>query len=145
MIGYHLASVFELPRYQFDRSMEVLKTAAANEGDGADLMQAGIGQQMAQQARMLQTKLPPSAPPLPPKFHVALDGKDAEPQELEAIKNLVAAGKVNRATLVWREGMANGQAGGEQVELKELFQTSPLLLPSCAAKNCFNFDRTRLV
>jgi membrane protease subunit (stomatin/prohibitin family) len=124
--------------YQFDRSMEVLKTAAANEGGGADLMQAGIGlavgaglgQQMAQQAGMLQTKLPPSAPPLPPKFHVALDGKDAGPQEIEAIKNLVAAGKVNRATLVWREGMANWQAAGEQAELKELFQTNPPPLPS---------------
>jgi membrane protease subunit (stomatin/prohibitin family) len=126
--------------YQFDRSMEVLKTAAANEGGGAGLMQAGvglavgagIGQQMAPQAAQLVTKLPPGAtPPLPTavKFHVAVGNQDIGETELESIKKLVAEGKVNRSTLVWRDGMAGWQAAESQVELKGLFQVSPPPLP----------------
>ncbi len=127
--------------YQFDRSMEVLKTAAANEGGGAGLLQAGvglavgagIGQQLAPQAAQLVTKLPPGAtPPLPAtvKFHVAVGNQDIGETELEAIKKLVAEGKVNRTTLVWRDGMAGWQAAESQVELKGLFQASPPPLPS---------------
>ena len=126
--------------YQFDRSMEVLKTAAANEGGGAGLMQAGvglavgagIGQQMAPQAAQLVTKLPPGAtPPLPTvvKFHVAVGNQDIGETELEAIKKLVSEGKVNRTTLVWRDGMANWQEAESQAELKGLFQASPPPLP----------------
>ena len=126
--------------YQFDRSMEVLKTAAANEGGGAGLMQAGvglavgagIGQQMAPQAAQLVTKLPPGAtPPLPVavKFHVAVGNQDIGETELETIKTLVAEDKVNRTTLVWRDGMASWQAAESQAELRGLFQTSPPPLP----------------
>ena len=126
--------------YQFDRSMEVLKTAAANEGGGAGLMQAGvglavgagIGQQMATQSGLLQTKLPPGAtPPLPAavKFHVAVGNQDIGETELEVIKKLVAEGKVSRSTLVWRDGMATWQEAESQVELKGLFQASPPPLP----------------
>ena len=126
--------------YQFDRSMEVLKTAAANEGGGAGLMQAGvglavgagIGQQMTQQSGLLQNKLPPGAtPPLPVlvKFHVAVGGQDIGETELEAIKKLVAEGKVNRSTPVWRDGMASWQAAETQAELKGLFATQPPPLP----------------
>jgi membrane protease subunit (stomatin/prohibitin family) len=122
--------------YQFDRSMDVLKTAAANEGGGAGLMQAGvglavgagIGQQMIQQSGLLQTKLPPDAPPPIPtamKYHVAIENKDIGNIEFEAIKKLVAEGKVNRATLVWRDGMANWQAAEIQPELRVLFQSNP--------------------
>ena len=121
--------------YQFDRSMEVLKTAAANEGGGAGLMQAGvglavgagIGQQMAPQAAQLVTKLPPGAtPPLPGvvKFHVSVGNQDIGETELEAIKKLVAEGKVNRATLVWRDGMAGLAGGGNTGGIEEGFSTA---------------------
>jgi len=129
--------------YQFDRSMEVLKTAAANEGGGAGLMQAGvglavgagIGQQMAPQAAQLVTKLQPGVtPPLPTvvKFHVAVGNRDIGETELEAIKKLVADGKVNRTTLVWRDGMAGWQAAETQAELNGLFQANPPPIPPCA-------------
>jgi membrane protease subunit (stomatin/prohibitin family) len=129
--------------YQFDRSMEVLKTAAANEGGGAGLMQAGvglavgagIGQQMAPQAAQFVTKLPPGAtPPLPTvaKFHVAVGNQDIGETELEAIKKLVAEGKVNRTTLVWRDGMAGWQAAETQAELNGLFQANPPPIPPVA-------------
>lgn len=126
--------------YQFDRSMEVLKTAAANEGGSAGLMQAGvglavgavIGQQITQQGGQLVTKLPPGATPLLPavvKYHVSIGNQDIGETELEAIKKLVAEGKVNRTTLVWRDGMAGWQAAETQAELKGLFQANPPPLP----------------
>jgi len=93
---------------------------------------AGIGQQMTQQSGLLQTKLPPSAtPPLPTvvKFRVAVGGQDIGETELEAIKKLVADGKVNRSTLVWRDGMASWQAAESQADLKGLFQANPPPLP----------------
>lgn len=124
--------------YQFDRSMDVLKTAAANEGGGANLMQAGvglavgagIGQRMAEQAGQLVTKLPPGAtpPPVPSavvKFRVAVGNQDIGETEIEAIKKLVAEGKVKRSTLVWKDGMANWQTAESQPELKSLFQSAP--------------------
>ena len=79
---------------------------------------------MTQQGGLLVTKLPPGAtPPLPAtlKFHVAVGNQDIGGTELEAIKKLVAEGKVNRATLVWRDGMANWQAAESQAELAGLF------------------------
>jgi hypothetical protein len=87
---------------------------------------------MATQSGLLQTKLPPGAtPPLPAvvKFHVAVGNQDIGETELEAIQKLVADGKVNRKTLVWRDGMASWQAAESQAELKGLFQANPPPLP----------------
>jgi hypothetical protein len=87
-----------------------------------------FGIQTTQQGGQLVTKLPPGAPPPMPavvKFHVAVSNQDIGETELEAIKKLAAEGKVNRTTLVWRDGMASWQAAESQVELKGLFQISP--------------------
>jgi hypothetical protein len=85
-------------------------------------------------AGQLVTKLPPGAtsPPVPPaavKYRVAIGNQDIGETELEAIRKLVAEGKVNRATLVWKDGMANWQAAESQPELKTLFQSPPPLPP----------------
>ena len=129
--------------YQFDKSMDVLKTAAGNEGAGSTLMQTGmglgmgmmIGNQVGQQAGQMITQLPPGAtPPLPVvvKFHVSVGNQDIGETELEAIKKLVGEGKVNRKTLVWRDGMASWQEAESQAELKGLFESQPPALPPVA-------------
>ena len=110
--------------YQFDRSMEVLKTAAANEGGGAGLMQAGIGlavgagigQQMAQQAGNLVTQLPPAL-----QFNVAVDGKSTGPFNATQLQQMLAAGTFNAASLVWRQGMTNWQPANNVSDLAGLF------------------------
>jgi len=121
--------------YQYDRSMEVLKTAAANEGGGAGLMQAGIGlavgagigQQMAQQAGLLVTKLPeggtpPPVPQAPPvQFNVAVNGQSTGPFPVAVLQQMMRAGAFGPATLVWRKGMAGWQAAGTVQELAALF------------------------
>ena len=123
--------------YQYDRSMEVLKTAAANEGAGAGagLLQAGvglavgagIGQQIAQQAGMLVTKLPESGTPppvpqaLPVQFNVAVSGQSTGPLPVAVLEQMMRAGAFGAATLVWRQGMAGWQAAGPVPELAALF------------------------
>ncbi|MEI6394650.1 MAG: SPFH domain-containing protein [Verrucomicrobiota bacterium] len=121
--------------YQYDRSMEVLKTAAANEGAGAGLMQAGvglavgtgIGQQMVQQVGLLVTKLPdggtpppvPQAPPL--QFNVAANGQSTGPFLVVVLQQMMRVGAFGVTTLVWRQGMAGWQAAGTVPDLVELF------------------------
>jgi len=132
--------------YQYDRSMEVLKTAAANEGAGAGagLLQAGvglavgagIGQQMAQQAGMLVTKLPeggtpPPVPQAPPaQFNVAVNGQSTGPFPVVVLQQMMRAGAFGPATLVWRQGMAGWQAAGSVPELAGLFAPPPAAPPA---------------
>ncbi|MBM3859204.1 MAG: DUF4339 domain-containing protein [Verrucomicrobia bacterium] len=123
--------------YQYDRSMEVLKTAAANEGGGgAGLMQAGIGlavgaglgQQMAQQAGQMVTQLPPTPPSI--HFHAVSDGKTTGPFAVAVLQQMIAAGTFSAASLVWRQGMAGWQAASTVPELAGLFApTVPTPLP----------------
>jgi membrane protease subunit (stomatin/prohibitin family) len=126
--------------YQYDRSMEVLKTAAANEGGGAGLMQAGvglavgagIGQQMMQQAGQLVTKLPESGPPPPitGQFHVVLNSQASGPFAESVLKQMVTAGTLTPASLVWRTGMGTWQAASTVPELAGLFvPTAPPPVP----------------
>ncbi len=120
--------------YQFDRSMEVLKTAAANEGGGAGLLQAGVGlavgaglgQQMAQQAGNLSSQLPPTL-----SFHVADAGKPLGQFNGTQLHQMVVAGTLKASSLVWRQGMASWQAASSVPELANLFnQAAPPLPPS---------------
>ena len=115
--------------YQFDRSMDVLKTAAANEGGSAGLIQAGvglalgagIGQQMAQQAGNLSTQLPPAL-----AFHVAESGKTSGPFNGAQLQQLIQAGKFNGSSLVWRQGMADWLPANQVSELAGLFTPPPI-------------------
>lgn len=121
--------------YQYDRSMEVLKTAAANEGGGGGLMQAGVGlavgaglgQQMAQQAGLLRPQLAPaSAPPAMPtaaavQFHVVLNGQPLGPVPVAVLQHMIPAGTFSASSIVWRPGMAGWQAASTLPELAVLF------------------------
>jgi hypothetical protein len=81
-------------------------------------------QQYAQQAGQLVTKLPPGAPPPLPaavKYHVVVGNQNISELELEAIKKLVVEGKVNRESLLWREGMAAWIPAFSVPELSGLF------------------------
>jgi len=119
--------------------MEVLKTAAANEGGGMGLMQAGvglavgagIGQQMMQQTGQLVTKLPEGGtpPPVPAQFHVVVNGQASGPFAEPVLRQMVAARTLTATTLVWRTGMAGWQAASTVPELAVLFAPAAPLPP----------------
>ncbi len=127
--------------YQFDKSMDVLKTAAGNEGPGAMIMQTGmglgmgmlVGTQVGQQAGQMLTHLPApgtAAPPpvpqaAPIQFHIVLNGQQAGPLPVAVLQQMLTAGTFNAASLVWRQGMAGWQAAGTVPELASLFAAPP--------------------
>ena len=122
--------------YQLDKSMDVLKTAAGNEGMAGLMMQTGMGTgmgvmmgaQLGQQAGQMATHLPPAGagapPPVPSapavQFHVALNGQQLGPFPVPVLQQMIAAGTFNAASLVWRPGMAAWQAAGTVPELATL-------------------------
>jgi membrane protease subunit (stomatin/prohibitin family) len=123
--------------YQLDKSMDVLKTAAGNEGMAGLMMQTGMGTgmgmmmgaQLGQQAGQMMPHLPPAGagapPPVPSapavQFHVALNGQQLGPFPVAVLQQMIAAGTFNAASLVWRQGMAAWQAAGTVPELAALF------------------------
>jgi len=70
-------------------------------------------------------------PPLPQTtaYFVAINGQQAGPFDITALKGKVAAGQVTRETLAWKQGMAAWTALGEVAELASLFANVPPPLP----------------
>jgi membrane protease subunit (stomatin/prohibitin family) len=129
--------------YQLDKSMDVLKTAAGNEGGvSSAMLQSGMGMgmgvmmgnQIGQHAGQMMTHLPPAgsaagniaplvAPPLPVPvtFFVAVNGQQAGPYPLATLQQMIPIGQFNAQSLVWRQGMTGWQAAGTLPELAGLF------------------------
>ena len=134
--------------YQFDKSMDVLKTAASNEGAGSTIMQSGMGlgmgmlmgTQIGQQAGTMLTQVPQTGvgtpPPVPQaqvvQFHVVVEGQTTGPFPIVVLQQMVATGVLSANTLVWRQGMAGWSAAGTVVELVPLFNpaTPPPIPPT---------------
>lgn len=132
--------------YQLDKSMDVLKTAAANEGAGSAIMQSGmgigmgmlVGTQIGQQAGQMLTQMPVAGSAAPPPipgahplaFFVAVNGQQTGPFPLAVLQQMVAAGSFASTSLVWRQGMAGWQAASAVPELAGLFAaTTPPPIP----------------
>lgn len=123
--------------YQYDKSMDVLKTAAGNEGAGGAVMQTGIGLGMGamvgshvgQQAGQMVTQLPPygtTAPPPVPQppatqFHIVLSGQQHGPFPVAVLQQMIPVGTFSASSLVWRQGLAGWQPAATVPELAVLF------------------------
>jgi membrane protease subunit (stomatin/prohibitin family) len=124
--------------YQLDKSMDVLKTAAGNEGLAGLLMQSGMGAgmgmmmgaQLGGQAGQMMTSLPPplqgTASVL---YYVAVNGQQSGPYPLQALQQMIPGGTFNAASLVWFQGMPNWQAASSLPELAALFTVPPPMPP----------------
>lgn len=142
-----------LTAHQMNLQADVLKTAAeglgrmgATGGGGGGINPVGLmtgmavggamGQQMAGMMHlagqgMQQTLATP--PPLPKVYHVALNGQNAGPFADPELRELIRTGKLTRATLVWKPGMADWAPAGGTAELDALFpQEPPPIRPSGA-------------
>jgi hypothetical protein len=104
--------------------------AAAGAGLGMGMAMAGpIGQAMMGQAAA--GAQPATPPPLPgaATYYAALEGKQAGPFDLAALREHANAGRLTRETLVWRQGMAGWTPAGQVPELVSLFAVLPPPLP----------------
>jgi len=127
-----------LDQYTKFQTANAMEEAAKNPGGmAAGGMGMGMGFAMANQMGQSMTsppqQQPPAAtpPPLPqtPQFHVAIDGTQAGPFDISALKQHIQSGKLTRETLVWRQGMTGWTAAGQVEELTTLFGAVPPPLP----------------
>lgn len=125
-----------LQQYTQFKTAEAIEKAAQNPNGGgaAEGMGLGMGFGMAQQ--MMQGMNPANQqaggpPPIPGEvsYFVAVDGQQTGPFNLVALKQMAAEGKLATSSLVWRNGMVQWAAAGEQGDLAGVFQTPPPIPP----------------
>jgi membrane protease subunit (stomatin/prohibitin family) len=136
-----------LDQYAKFQSAEAIRDAANNPGGVAGLG-AGLGAGVAIGGQMGSaiagaagapgvvtpgnTQPYGAPPPLPTtaQFFAAIGGAQAGPFDTAGLQAQVAQGKLTRATLVWKQGMANWTAADSMPELASLFAHLPPPLPT---------------
>lgn len=126
--------------YQQERQLDVMQTAAGNEGSAGQMMGAGMGlglgfgiggafgQQMGNMAGVMQ-QTQTAAPPPPPMpqaaiYHVLINNAQYQ-YDLQALSQYAQTGQINRDTMVWKAGMAQWAKAGDCPELQPLFGLVP--------------------
>ncbi len=128
--------VGDMNKYQQYQMGSAMMAAAENPGGGgAEGLGMGMGFALAN--RMAQMGGAPAAqsagapPPLPggATWHAAINGQSQGPLTVQQLQSAIAAGQVDRATLVWCSGMSNWQPSGEVPQTAGLFAAAPPPLP----------------
>lgn len=129
--------------YQQERQLDVMQTAAANEGMAGSMMGAGMGmgmgvgiggmmgQQMGSVAQGSMQAAPVASPPVasPMQVYVYLNNQQAGPYDMPILQQLASQGILTAQTLVWRAGMPAWAAAGTVAELQSLFAPVPPPVP----------------
>lgn len=138
-----------MQQYAQYQSANAIGDAAKNPGGLAGAgVGLGAGYMMAQQfGQAFNPANPPANPPVagppaagppaagPPAipsgvaYFVVLDGQQAGPFDLGKLRENAAGGKINRQTLVWKQGMPQWTAAGDVAELGMLFASAPPPIP----------------
>lgn len=123
----------DVGKYTQFQAAQAMEAAAANPGGGAaEGMGLGMGFAMAHQMAGTMGKQQTSVPPPLPatdSWFAAVDGKQAGPFDVPSLGQLAQSGKVTRATLVWKQGMAGWVAAEQVAELASIFASVPPPLP----------------
>jgi membrane protease subunit (stomatin/prohibitin family) len=130
----------DLAKYQQAQAADAMLAAAGNEGGGAmgDMMGMGMGMAMAgQMANQMTNAMNPSGqqqaaapPPLPNQgamYHVAINGQQAGPFNIEQMRAGLANGQMTPDSQVWTHGMAGWVAADTVPALQMLFNVPPPL------------------
>ena len=125
------------------KAAKAMEKAAENQSGTAGAgMGMGMGFAMANQMGQTftggqpqqpqnQQAPPPAPPPVPPSltFHVVLNGQQAGPFDMDALKQMAMLNQISKEVLVWREGMATWTAAGQVPELSPIFGSVPPPIP----------------
>ena len=122
------------------KAAKAIEKAAENESGAAGAgMGMGMGFAMANQ--MGQSSSAPSTPsaqpqkssppPLPKSssFYVAVNGQQTGPFDISTLKQMASQNKINKGSLVWKEGMSAWKAASEVAELSTVFGSIPPPIP----------------
>ncbi|MEI7596982.1 MAG: SPFH domain-containing protein [Bacteroidota bacterium] len=132
--------------YSFDKSMDVMKSAAENEGNAGGMMGAGMGlgmglgvggnmgNQMGNISNQMNTNLnsqqnPPPPPPVA-QFFILKNNQQTGPFDMLKLKELIYNHEISKETMVWAQGMANWDKAENINELKLYFNQAPPPPPS---------------
>ncbi len=132
-----------LNQYTQFQAANAMEAAAENpSGGAAGGMGMGMGFAMANQmggvlagqqsqgGQPAQATPPAGPPPIPQavSYFVAVNGQQAGPFDMNALKQKAASGEITRETLVWKDGMAAWTAAGEAIT--SVFGQTPPPLPT---------------
>ncbi len=116
-----------------------IQTAAENPGIGGAGMGIGVGlglgnmvaNNLSQSMNQMQQNVN-TPPPVPQavQYFVAAGGKQTGPFNEQQLTEMVAAGTLQRDTLVWKTGMAAWTQAGQVAEISGVFSSTPPPLPS---------------
>jgi len=136
-----MGALGNMSQYQQYKSAQAMEKAAENPNGGAGSgigMGMGFGmasqmmnQQQAQQPQNTQQQSQNGPPPIPTavQFFAVVNGQQAGPFGLNALKQMLAKNEFTTETLVWKEGMANWIKAEEVADLKAVFGSVPPPLP----------------
>lgn len=126
--------------YQQERQLDIMETAAGNEGSASGIMGAGIGmgmgmgigamfgqqmQQVSQSMNPMQSQTPPPPPNTFTPYYLYVNNSQQGPFDLPTLQTLVSAGTFTSQTLVWKQGMAGWATASSQPDLVGLFVNTP--------------------
>lgn len=124
--------------YQQERQLDIMETAAGNEGNAGGMMGAGMGMGMGmsvgavfghQMQQVSQTMNPMQTPPPPPMtftpYYLYVNNTQQGPFDMPTLRTLASAGTLTPQTLVWKQGMPSWAAAGGQPDLASLFGSTP--------------------
>lgn len=137
-----IAAIGNMQAYTQYETASSIRDAANNPG-GAAGVGVGLGAGMAMGAQMANAMGGAfggaaaggaTPPPIPGAagFHVAVNGQQTGPFDMNALGQAVANGQVTRASLVWKAGMAQWLKAGDVPELAALFANTPPPVPPAA-------------
>src|SRR5436190_8438731 len=115
---------------QFETA-NAIPLAAQNPGGVAGIG-AGLGAGVAIGNQMAGAMQTPSGPPPFPgsaSFHIAVNGAQAGPFDLNMLAQKLREGSLSRSTLVWKQGMPAWSAAETVADLQGLFAAVPPPLP----------------
>lgn len=109
---------------------------AKNTGEGGGMMAGGMGMgmgfamagQMGNAMNPQNQQQPQQGAAVPPpivSFHVVINGQQAGPFDLNAIRQYISSGQLTPQSLVWKAGLANWIPASQAPELAGLFQQTP--------------------
>ncbi len=121
------------------QTANAVENASKNPGEVGGMMGAGMGmgmgmnmaQQMAGMAAQQAPQAAPAvgaAPPPPPPaagYHIAVNGQQSGPFDMNTLTGMISSGQISRETMVWKAGMAGWAKAGDQPDLAGLFGAVP--------------------
>jgi membrane protease subunit (stomatin/prohibitin family) len=123
--------------YQQERQLDIMETAAGNEGGAGQMMGAGMGlgmglgvggtfgQQMGNVAGVMQQQqATPPPPPTAVVWFVLINNQQYQYDSI-ALTQHVQSGQITRDTLVWKAGMTQWAKASDCPELQGVFGATP--------------------